>query len=71
MLTSLSVRLIEGLPMRKSQAAGRTPPPPIMYPWQSAIVIGLSLGGILLSVRSVSQGWRRLRRHARRLRLPS
>ena len=40
-------------------------------PLWDAIVIGLSLGGIFLSATSVSQGWRRLRRHARRVRLPS
>ena len=37
-------------------------------PLWDAIVIGLSLGGILVSVTSAAQGWRRLRRHARRLR---
>ena len=36
-------------------------------PLWDVIVIGLSLGGILVSVTSVAQGWRRLRRHARRL----
>jgi hypothetical protein len=47
---------------------------PFLYsqrPLWDAIVIGLSLGGILVSVTSATQGWRRLRRHARRLRLPS
>ena len=37
-------------------------------PLWDVIVIGLSVGGILLSVTSVAQAWRRLRRHARRLR---
>ena len=44
---------------------------PFLYgrrPLWDAVVIGLSLGGILVSVTSAGQGWRRLRRHARRLR---
>ena len=47
---------------------------PFLYgrrPLWDAIVIGLSLGGILVSVTSAAQGWRRLRRHVRRLRPPS
>ena len=40
-------------------------------PLWDVIVIVLSLGGILVSVTSAAQGWRRLRRHARRLRRPS
>ncbi len=47
---------------------------PVLYsqrPLWDVIVIGLSLGGILVSVTSAAQGWRRLRRHARRLRPPS
>ena len=47
---------------------------PFLYsqrPLWDAIVIALSLGGILVSVTSAGQGWRRLRRHARRLRPPS
>ena len=44
---------------------------PFLYgrrPLWDVVVIGLSLGGILVSVTSAGQGWRRLRRHARRLR---
>ena len=47
---------------------------PFLYsqrPLWDAIVIGLSLGGILVSVTSAAQGWRRLRRHVRRLRPPA
>ena len=40
-------------------------------PLWDAVVIGLSLGGILVSATSAAQGWRRLRRHVRRLRRPS
>ncbi|HCE03245.1 MAG TPA: hypothetical protein DEQ98_08385, partial [Acidobacteria bacterium] len=35
-------------------------------PLWDLVVIGLSLGGILVSVTSLAQGWRRLRRHAGR-----
>ena len=44
---------------------------PLLYsrrPLWDAVVIGLSLGGILVTVTSAAQGWRRLRRHARRVR---
>ncbi len=47
---------------------------PFLYsrrPLWDAVVIGLSLGGIAVSVTAAAQGWRRLRRHARRLRPPS
>ena len=47
---------------------------PFLYgrrPLWDAVVIGLSLGGILVSVTSAGQGWRRLRRRARRLRPPA
>ena len=40
-------------------------------PLWDVIVIGLSLGGLLVSASSAAQGWRRLRRHVRRLRRPS
>lgn len=36
-------------------------------PLWDVVVIALSLGGLLVSVTSVGQGWRRLRRHAGRL----
>ncbi len=36
-------------------------------PLWDVVVILLSLGGILVSVTSLRQGWRRLRRHARRV----
>ena len=36
-------------------------------PLWDIVVILLSLGGIVLSVSSMAQGWHRLRRHARRL----
>ena len=42
---------------------------PFLYdrrPLWDVVVILLSLGGITLSVTSLTQGWRRLRRHARR-----
>ena len=44
---------------------------PFLYdrrPLWDIVVIVLSLGGIALSVTSVTQGWHRLRRHGRRLR---
>ena len=47
---------------------------PFLYgrrPLWDAVVIGLSLGGILVSITSAGQGWRRLRRRARRLRPPA
>ena len=47
---------------------------PFLYgrrPLWDAVVIGLSLGGILVSVTSAGQGWRRLRRRVRRLRPPA
>ena len=37
-------------------------------PLWDVVVIALSLGGILVSVTSLGQGWRRLRRHAGRWR---
>ena len=40
---------------------------PFLYtrrPWWDIVVIGLSLGGLIVSVTSAAQGWRRLRRHA-------
>ena len=40
-------------------------------PLWDVVVIGLSLGGLLVSATSAVQGWRRLRRHVRRLRRPS
>jgi len=43
---------------------------PFLYtrrPWWDLVVIGLSLGGIIVSVTSATQGWRRLRRHAARI----
>ena len=45
---------------------------PFLYtrrPLWDVVVILLSLGGITLSVTSLTQGWRRLRRHGRRLRI--
>ncbi len=42
---------------------------PFLYyrrPLWDVVVIGLSLGGIAVSVTSLTQAWRRLRRHARR-----
>ena len=47
---------------------------PVLYdrrPLWDVIVIGLSLGGILVVVTSAAQGWRRLRRHVRRPRRAS
>ena len=43
---------------------------PVLYtrrPLWDIVVILLSLGGILVSATSLTQGWRRLRRHARRV----
>ena len=46
---------------------------PFLYakrPLWDIVVILLSVGGIVLSVTTVSQSWRRLRRHARRFDRP-
>jgi hypothetical protein len=46
---------------------------PFLYyrrPLWDAVVIALSVGGLLLSVTTVTTGWRRVRRHARRLGQP-